>query len=126
MFNLELQNKTIPLKWGTWAMRRACELAGTPGNPLPLEEFFNSLLVAPFDFKKVCIFLQAAAESANRGPVEYTAHDYGDWYDECGGELATEGKIWDFLMYIADTIKTNVTPLPGDTKDEKKSESLPA
>ena len=126
MFNLELQNKTIPLKWGTWAMRRACELAGTPGNPLPLEEFFTSLLGASFDFKKISIFLQAAAESANRGPVDYTEHDYGEWLDECGGILATDGPIVDFFNYVIKATTNNVTPLPGDTKDEKKSESQPA
>jgi hypothetical protein len=123
MFELKLKNKTIPLKWGTWAMRRACELAGTPGNPLPLEEFFSSLLGASFDFRKIAIFLQAAAESANRGTVEYTDHDFGDWLDECGGILATEGQIVDFFNYVIKATTNNVTPLPNaDTKDEKKSE----
>ena len=124
MFKLELQNKTIPLKWGTWSMRRACELAGENGKPLPLDEFFNSLLGASFDFKKISIFLQAAAESANRGAVEYTEHDFGDWLDECGGILATEGQIVDFFNYVIKATTNNVTPLPGDNKDEKKSESL--
>ena len=126
MFELKLQNKTIPLKWGTWAMRRACELAGEDGKPLPLQDFFDSLLGSSYDFRKIAIFLQAAAESANRGPVEYTEHDYGDWLDECGGILAQEGQIIDFFNYVIKATTNNVTPLPGDANVEKKSESLPS
>ena len=126
MFELKLQNKTISLKWGTWAMRRACELAGEDGKPLPLQDFFDSLLGSSYDFRKIAIFLQSAAESANRGPVEYTEHDYGDWLDECGGILAQEGQIIDFFNYVIKATTNNVTPLPGDANVEKKSESLPA
>ena len=107
-------------------MRRACELAGEDGKPLPLQDFFDSLLGSSYDFRKIAIFLQAAAESANRGPVEYTEHDYGDWLDECGGILATEGQIIDFFNYVIKATTNNVTPLPGDANVEKKSESLPS
>ena len=126
MFELKLKSGIVPLKWGTWAMRRACELAGTKETPLPLEDFFGSLLGSAYDFRKIAIFLQAAAECAVRGPVEYTEFDFGDWVDECGGILAKDGPMIDFFQYVVNTTVNTVTPLPGEqnveqTIDEKKN-----
>lgn len=116
----------IPLKWGNQAMYRACELASEEKDdrgrviPLSLADFFERLLTGSFDFKTMCIFLQAAAECAARGPVTYTQYDYGDWIDACGGLLRTDGPLVDFVQYIFFCTVNKVTSLPGDKEPEEK------
>ena len=116
MFILKLNEQSINLKWGTWAMFRACKLAGN----LTIDQFFTSLMGGVLEFDKVCIFLRAGVEAANNGVCEYTDMQFGEWVDECGGMFKADNQISDYFNYIVATTTNQITPLPGESKGAKK------
>lgn len=115
MFELKLNNKTIPLKWGTWAMREFC-LA----NNIGIDKYFELLGRTQFDLDLVVKMIHIGYKSAcvsNKQDVEYTETDVCDWIDELGGLFNTEGQIMEYVKYI---ISTTVTTVQGVAKEEKK------
>jgi hypothetical protein len=118
MFELKLNNKTIPLKWGTWAMREFCV-----ANNIGIDKYFELLGKTQFDLDLVVKMIYIGYKSAcvsNKQDVEYTENDVCDWMDEIGGLFNTEGQFIEFVKYI---ISTTVTTVQGTVKEEKKKPS---
>jgi len=115
MFELKLNNKTITLKWGTWAMREFCV-----ANNIGIDKYFELLGKTQFDLDLVVKMIYIGYKSAcvsNKQDVEYTENDVCDWMDEIGGLFNTEGQFIEFVKYI---ISTTVTTVQGTVKEEKK------
>lgn len=119
MFVLKLKDKEINLKWGTWAMHRACVLAGN----LTVDQFFTQLLQGSIGFDKVCVFLRAGVEFANKGECPYTDFDFSEWIDECGGMFQSVSPINDYFNYIVSVTTSHITPLPNEKPSKKKPKS---
>lgn len=82
---LKLPNgKTIDLKWGTWAMKRTCELRG-----MSLMELLTTLEKGSFDLSFIIAILQSCAEypqyKAAGKHIEISDIEVCEWIDECGG-----------------------------------------
>ena len=115
MFELKLNNKTIPLKWGTWAMREFCVT-----NNIGIDKYFELLGKTQFDLDLVVKMIYTGYKSAcvsNKEEVLYTENDVCDWVDELGGLFNTEGQFIEFVKYI---ISITVTTVQGNAKEEKK------
>jgi len=115
MFELKLNNKIIPLKWGTWAMREFCV-----ANNIGIDKYFELLGKTQFDLDLVVKMIYIGYKSAcvsSKQDVEYTENDVCDWMDEIGGLFNTEGQFIEFVKYI---ISTTVTTVQGTVKEEKK------
>jgi hypothetical protein len=115
MFELKLNNKTIPLKWGTWAMREFCV-----ANNIGIDKYFELLGKTQFDLDLVVKMIYIGYKSAcvsSKQDIEYTENDVCDWMDEIGGLFNTEGQFIEFVKYI---ISTTVTTVQGTVKEEKK------
>ena len=115
MFELKLNNKTIPLKWGTWAMREFCVT-----NNIGIDKYFELLGKTQFDLDLVVKMIHTGYKSAcvsNKEEVLYTENDVCDWIDELGGLFNTEGQFIEYVKYI---ISVTVTTVQGNAKEEKK------
>jgi hypothetical protein len=115
MFELKLSNKTIQLKWGTWAMREFCT-----ENDLTIDKYFELLGKSQFDLALVTKFFYIGYKSAcksNKEPVEFTEDDVCDWIDELGGLFSTEGQFIEYMKYL---ISVTITTVQGIPKEEKK------
>ena len=113
MFEFKLKDKTIPLKWGTWSMKRFCEIKG-----ITIGQYFDIIGGGNISLEDVIVILQAAAEMATKGTVKFTEFEVCEWVDEDGGIINQDGQIKAFFQWIVDSHTVNVTPI-GD--DEKKS-----
>ena len=120
MFELKLNNNTIQLKWGTWAMREFCIAKG-----ITVDKYFDVLANTQFDIDNIIKLVYIGYKSAcvsNKQDIEYKEEDACDWIDELGSILATEGQLIDYIKYIVDrtiiTVKSN-----GAKKNEKKKSS---
>ena len=115
MFELKLNNKTIPLKWGTWSMREFCV-----ANNIGIDKYFEILGKTQYDLDLVVKMIHIGYKSAcvtNKEEVIYTENDVCDWLDEIGGLFNAEGQFIEFVKYI---ISTTVTTVQGVAKEEKK------
>lgn len=115
MFNLNVNNNTIPLKWGTWAMREFCVERG-----ITIDKYFELLGKSQFDLDLVVKMFYIGYKSAcisNKQPIEYTEIDVCDWIDELGGIYQPEGQFFEFIKYI---VSQTVTTVQGNVKEEKK------
>ena len=115
MFQLKLNNKTVNLKWGTWAMREFCV-----ANNIGIDKYFELLGKTQFDLDLVVKMIHIGYKSAcvsNKEDIVYTENDVCDWIDEIGGLFSTEGQFIEFVKYI---ISTTVTTVQGTAKEEKK------
>lgn len=115
MFELKLNNKTIPLKWGTWAMREFCLV-----NNIGIDKYFELLGRTQFDLDLVVKMIHIGYKSAcvsNKQDIEYTENDVCDWIDEIGGLFNLDGQFIEYVKYI---ISTTVTTVQGNVKEEKK------
>ena len=115
MFILKLNNKTIPLKWGTWAMREFCV-----ANNIGIDKYFELLGKTQFDLDLVVKMIYTGYKSAcvsSKQPIEYDENDVCDWIDELGGLFNTEGQFIEYVKYI---ISVTVTTVQGVAKEEKK------
>jgi len=68
MYELKTDNNTIHLKWGTWAMKRFCELENK--NLMQLIEVLSGGI---YDLDTIVHIVQAAAESGYKSlkkPIE--------------------------------------------------------
>ena len=119
MFELKLNNKTIPLKWGTWSMREFCV-----ANNIGIDKYFELLGKSQFDLDLVVRMIHIGYKSAcvsNKEAVEYTEDDVCDWLDEIGGVFDDKGSVIEYVKYI---ISTTVITVQGNTpKSEKKKSS---
>jgi hypothetical protein len=115
MYELKLNNKTIHLKWGTWAMREFCAV-----NNIGIDKYFELLGKTQYDLDVVVKMVYIGYKSgcvSNKQPVEYTEDDVCDWIDELGGLFNTEGQFIEYIKYI---ITNTVTTVQGVVKEEKK------
>jgi len=115
MFELKLNNKTIKLKWGTWAMREFCQQKG-----ITLEKYFEVLGSSQFDLDNIIKLVYVGYKSAcisNKVEEEYNEVDICDWIDEVGSIFKAEGQLIDFIKYI---VSTTVTSIPSKPVVEKK------
>jgi hypothetical protein len=118
MYELKLNNKTIQLKWGTWAMREFCI-----ENNLTIDKYFELLGKSQFDLALIVKMFYIGYKSAcksNKESVEYTEDDVCDWIDELGGIFSSDGQFIDYIKYI---ISVTVTTVQGTPKEEKKKPS---
>ena len=115
MFELRLNNKTISLKWGTWAMREFCV-----ENNIGIDKYFELLGKTQFDLNLVVKMIYIGYKSAcvsNKQSIDYTEVDVCDWIDELGGLFNTEGQFIEYVKYI---VENTVTAVQGGAKEEKK------
>jgi hypothetical protein len=120
MFELRLNNKTISLKWGTWAMREFCI-----ENNIGIDKYFELLGKTQFDLNLVVKMIYIGYKSAcasNKQPIEYDEVDVCDWIDELGGLFKTEGQFIEYVKYI---VENTVTAVQGMPKEEKKKSNKP-
>ena len=120
MFELKLNNNTIQLKWGTWAMREFCIAKG-----ITIDKYFDVLANTQFDIDNIIKLVYIGYKSAcvsNKQDIEYKEEDACDWIDELGSILATEGQLIDYIKYIVDRTIISVQS-NGTKKDEKKKPS---
>ena len=118
MFELRLNNnKTIPLKWGTWAMKRFCELENKS-----LLDLINILSSGAFELGTIVHIIQASAESGCKTlnqPIEFNDVIVCDWIDEVGGLSAKDGQLVEFMRYMQDSMTPDLKP--EKETDEKKN-----
>lgn len=115
MYELKLNNKSVQLKWGTWAMREFCA-----ANNIGIDKYFELLGKTQFDLDLVVKMIHIGYKSAcvsNKEDIVYTENDVCDWIDEIGGLFNTEGQFIEYVKYI---ISTTVTTVQGVAKEEKK------
>lgn len=115
MHKFEINNKTIDLKWGTWAMREFCQDKG-----IAIDQYFELIGGKVLDLDTIIKLIYAGYKSAcnsKKEPIEYTEDDVCDWIDEIGGIFNTEGPIIEYFKYI---ITNTVTAVSGTPKEEKK------
>ena len=118
MFQLNVNNKTIPLKWGTWAMREFCI-----EREITIDKYFELLGKSQFDLDLVVKMFYIGYKSAcisNKQPIEYTEIDVCDWIDELGGIYNQEGQFFEFIKYV---VSQTVTTVQGTAKVEEKKKS---
>lgn len=115
MFELKLNDKTIQLKWGTWAMYKYCEKYN-----IQLDQFFEILSNTKYNLSIVVDFFYIGYTSAcmlNKSEIKFDETDACEWIDEVGGLFATDGQIVDYFNYI---LKNTQVLISGVKKDEKK------
>ena len=122
MFELKLNNKTVQLKWGTWAMREFCVAKG-----ITIEKYFDVLGRSQFDLDNIIKLVFIGYKSAcitNKEEITYTEDEICDWIDELGSIFATEGQLVDYIKYIVDL---TVVSIQGNkpSKEEKKKPNKP-
>jgi hypothetical protein len=115
MFELKLNNKTIQLKWGTWAMREFCVAKG-----ISIDKYFEVLGSSQLDLDMIIKLVYIGYKSAcvtNKQEIEYTEDEVCDWIDEVGSIFNAQGPI---LLYIKYIVEHTITAVQGTPKDEKK------
>ena len=112
MFEFKLKDKTIPLKWGTWSMKRFCEI-----KCITIGQYFDIIGGGNISLEDVLVILQAAAEMATKGTVKFTEFEVCEWIDEDGGIVNPNGQIKAFFQWIVDSHTVNTS----EPQEEKKS-----
>jgi hypothetical protein len=119
MFELRLDNnKTIPLKWGTWAMKRFCELENKS-----LLDLINILSSGSFELGTIVHIIQASAESGCKTlnqPIEFNDVIVCDWIDEVGGLSAKDGQLIEFIKFMQTSMVPETKETAEVTKDKGK------
>ena len=118
MFELKLNDKTIQLKWGTWAMREFC----TTRN-ITIDKYFEVLGNTQLDIDIIVKLIHIGYLSAcvsKKQDVEYTETDVCDWIDEIGSIFTAEGQVIDYIKYI---VQNTVYALSGTPKEQEKKKS---
>ena len=115
MHQFETNNKTIDLKWGTWAMREFCKDMN-----ITIDQYFELVGGKVLDLDVIIKLIYAGYKSAcnsKKEPIEYTENDVCDWIDEIGGVFNTEGPVMEYFKYI---VQNTVTAVSGTPKEDKK------
>lgn len=118
MYELKTKNNTIHLQWGTWAMKRFCELENKT-----LLELINILSSGSFELSTIINIVRASAESGcktNKLPIEFGEFEVCEWIDEVGGLSAKDGQLIQFIKYMQDSMTPEVKDKKSK-KDEKKN-----
>ena len=118
MFELKTNNNTIPLKWGTWAMKRFCELEDK--NLMQLIEVLSGGI---YDLDTIVHIVQAAAESGYKSlkkPIDFTEFEVCEWIDEVGGLSAKDGQLIDFIKFMQTSMVPETKENAEVTKDKGK------
>jgi hypothetical protein len=121
MFELKLNNNTILLKWGTWAM---CEFCKTYN--ISLENYFESLASAQKDLDKIIKLFYIGYKSAcvsKKEDIIYNEIDVCDWIDEIGSIYVSEGQLVEYFKYILSTASINVNSTSKETEKKKASKN---
>ena len=117
MFELKTGNNVVPLKWGTWAMKRFCELENK--NLMQLIEVLSG---GVYELDTIVHIVQAAAESGYKSlkkPIDFGEFEVCEWIDEVGGLSAKDGQLVAFMKYMQDSMTPDLKPEKG--LDEKKN-----
>jgi hypothetical protein len=111
MFQFKAGEQTIPLIWGTWSMKRFCEIKG-----ITISEYFDIIGSGNIQISDVIIILQAAAEHGTKGTAKFSDFEVCEWIDLDGGIVNPNGQIKAFFEWIAKSHLVNVSEVA-----EKKS-----
>lgn len=111
MFEFKVGDKTIPLQWGTWSMKRFCEIKN-----ITINDFFDIIGSGNIQLTDVIAMIQAAAEHGVKGAVKFTEFEVCEWIDADGGLLNPDGQIKGFFTFIA---QSHLVDVKQD--EEKKS-----
>jgi len=121
MFDLKINDTTIKLKWGTWAMKRLTDKRG-----ITIDAFFKLLqditsgeTIQDNIFNLLVDFLYCGYEYANgKPPADF---EPCEWIDACGGIMKiNEGQLIEYVNYVIQRTVNGVTPLPGEKGTEEK------
>lgn len=118
MYELKTNNNSIPLQWGTWAMKRFCELENKT-----LVDLINILSSGSFELSTIINIVRASAESGhktNKLPIEFGEFEVCEWIDEVGGLTAKDGQLIDFIKYMQNSMAPEIKDKKGK-KEEKKN-----
>jgi len=121
MFDLKINDTTIKLKWGTWAMKRLCDRRN-----VSIDEFFLLLqnltkgnTIQNDIFNLLIDFLFCGFEYANGKPP--TEYEPCEWIDFCGGiTKINEGQLIEYVNYVIKNTVNGVTPLPNEKEEPQK------
>jgi len=117
MYELKLKETTIPLRWGTWAMKRFCEL-----EKKNLMELINVLSSGVYEMDTIVHIVQASAESGYKSlkkPIDFEEFDVCDWIDKVGGLTAKDGQLVEFMKYMQNSMVPELKE--GKSTAEKKN-----
>jgi hypothetical protein len=117
MYELKLKETTIPLRWGTWAMKRFCEL-----EKKNLMELISVLSSGVYEMDTIVHIVQASAESGYKSlkkPIDFEEFDVCDWIDEVGGLTAKDGQLVEFMKYMQNSMVPELKE--GKSTAEKKN-----
>ena len=116
MFELRLNNKTIQLKWGTWAMREFCI-----AKDITIDKYFELLSNTHYDLDILVKLVHIGYKSAcvsKKEAIEFDEVDACDWIDEIGSIFDTNGQLIEYVKYIISTTTTAVKSV--DVVEKKK------
>jgi hypothetical protein len=116
MFEFKLNDKTIPLNWGTWSMKRFCDIKG-----ITIAQYFDIIGNGNIDLADVIVILQAAAEHGSKGTVKFSEFEVCEWIDQDGGIVNPEGQIKAFFEWIANSHIVNASN--GEKKSQAEANS---
>ena len=122
MFELKLNNKTIKLKWGTWAMREFCEAKG-----VSISEYFQLLANSHNDIDNIIKLVYIGYKSAcfsNNEDIIYSEVHACDWIDEVGSVFASEGPLVDYIKYIVSNTTNSVQSKAAEEKKKPNKAKL--
>jgi hypothetical protein len=118
MFELRLNNNTIHLKWGTWAMREFCIEYN-----ITLEKYFEILATSQKDISVIIKLFYIGYKSAcisRKEEIIYNEEDVCEWIDEIGSIFKVDGQLVDYFKYILSNTNVNVST----TKETEKKKAL--
>lgn len=119
MYVLELPTgKKIEMKWGTWAMKRTCELRG-----MSLMDLLTTLEKGSFDLSFIIAIMQSCAEypqyKAGGKHIQISDIEVCEWIDECGG-IGSEQIQGVFKMMLESMTATSAFPAKKESGSKKK------
>jgi hypothetical protein len=120
MFELRLNNNTIHLKWGTWAMREFCIEYN-----ITLEKYFEILATSQKDISVIIKLFYIGYKSAcisKKEEITYTEDDVCEWIDEIGSIFKADGELVEYFKYILAATNLDVSG-PKETEKKKASKS---
>lgn len=119
MFELKVENNTIPLKWGTWAMHRFCELENKN-----LHQLIELLMGGVYEISTIVNIVQASAESGCKSlkkPIDFDNYDVCEWIDKVGGLYTKDGQLNAFMLYMQNSMKPDLPQDKNSGEGEKKN-----
>ena len=120
MFELRLNNNTIHLKWGTWAMREFCIEYN-----ITLEKYFEMLGTAQRNLDIIVKLFYIGYKSAcisKKEEIIYNEEDVCEWIDEIGSIFKADGQLVDYFKYILSNTNIEVST-PKETEKKKALKS---